>query len=138
MKQIRMLTTEVGAEGETLEAGSLQTLNDASAGHWLRRGKAELVKDAPAPNVPAPTEGELQTLVASAVADEQAASSVSSAPAAPAAPAGAASEEDAPSAKPSDGLTVPQIKEALAAKQIAIPDGMTLKADLAALLDAAE
>ena len=37
---------------------------------------------------------------------------------------------------PSHGLTVPQIKEALAAREIAIPDGMTLKADLAALLDA--
>ena len=40
--------------------------------------------------------------------------------------------------KASDGLTVAQIKEALAAKSIAIPDGTTLKADLAALLDAAQ
>lgn len=39
--------------------------------------------------------------------------------------------------KPSDGLTVPQIKDALTAKNIAIPDGVTLKADLAALLDGA-
>lgn len=39
--------------------------------------------------------------------------------------------------KPSDGLTVPEIKEALAAKGVEIPDGVTLKADLAALLDAA-
>lgn len=39
-------------------------------------------------------------------------------------------------AKPSDGLTVPQIKDALAEKGIAIPDGVTKKADLAALLDA--
>lgn len=38
--------------------------------------------------------------------------------------------------KPSDGLKVDEIKEALAAKGIDIPDGMTLKADLAALLDA--
>lgn len=40
-------------------------------------------------------------------------------------------------AKPSDGLKVDEIKEALAAKGIAIPEGVTLKADLAALLDAA-
>lgn len=39
--------------------------------------------------------------------------------------------------KPSDGLTVEKIKEALAAKGIEIPEGVTLKADLAALLDAA-
>lgn len=38
-------------------------------------------------------------------------------------------------AKPSHGLTIPQIKKALAAREIAIPDGITLKADLAALLD---
>lgn len=37
--------------------------------------------------------------------------------------------------KPSDGLTVPQLKEALASKGIAIPDGVTLKAELADLLD---
>ncbi len=43
----------------------------------------------------------------------------------------------APVKKASDGLTVPEIKDALAAKNIAIPDGVTLKADLAALLDAA-
>ncbi|MNR53757.1 hypothetical protein D3C85_1738230 [compost metagenome] len=40
-------------------------------------------------------------------------------------------------AKPSDGLKVEEIKAALAAKSIAIPDSVTLKADLAALLDAA-
>lgn len=67
-----MLTDEVGADGEALEAGSLQTLNDASADRWLRRGKAELIKDAPAPKVKTPTEDELQTLVESAVADQQA------------------------------------------------------------------
>ena len=37
--------------------------------------------------------------------------------------------------KPSDGLTVPQLKEALAAKGVAIPEGVTLKAELADLLD---
>ena len=37
--------------------------------------------------------------------------------------------------KPSDGLTVAEIKEALAAKNVTIPDEVTLKADLAALLD---
>lgn len=41
------------------------------------------------------------------------------------------------SKNPSDGLTVAEIKEALAAKNIAIPDGVTLKADLAKLLDEA-
>ncbi len=39
--------------------------------------------------------------------------------------------------KPSDGLKVDELKAALAAKNIEIPDGVTLKADLAALLDAA-
>jgi len=43
---------------------------------------------------------------------------------------------DAPTAKPSDGLKVEEIKAALAEKGVVIPDGMTLKADLAALLDA--
>lgn len=38
--------------------------------------------------------------------------------------------------KPSDGLKVEEIKAALEAKGIAIPEGVTLKADLAALLDA--
>lgn len=37
--------------------------------------------------------------------------------------------------KPSEGLTVAEIKEALAAKGVDIPEGTTLKADLAALLD---
>ncbi|SIR00007.1 hypothetical protein [Pseudacidovorax sp. RU35E] len=53
---------------------------------------------------------------------------VAPAPRAPAPPAGG-------NAKPSDGLTVAEIKEALAAREIAIPDGVTLKADLAAMLD---
>jgi hypothetical protein len=42
-----------------------------------------------------------------------------------------------PAGKPSDGLTVEKIKEALAAKKIPVPDGVTLKADLAKLLDEA-
>ncbi|WPG35138.1 hypothetical protein [Variovorax sp. EBFNA2] len=41
----------------------------------------------------------------------------------------------APEKKPSDGLTIPQLREALAALKIEIPEGTTLKADLAALLD---
>jgi hypothetical protein len=48
-------------------------------------------------------------------------------------------DEDAGSkstGKPSDGLKVEEIKDALAKKGVAIPDGVTLKADLAALLDA--
>lgn len=39
-------------------------------------------------------------------------------------------------AKPSDGLKVEEIKTALAEKGVEIPEGVTLKADLAALLDA--
>lgn len=38
--------------------------------------------------------------------------------------------------KPSDGLKVDELKEALAAKGVEIPEGVTLKLDLAALLDA--
>lgn len=41
------------------------------------------------------------------------------------------------SGKPSDGLKVDELKAALAAKGIDIPDGVTLKADLAKLLDEA-
>lgn len=37
---------------------------------------------------------------------------------------------------PSHGLSVEKLKEALAAKGVTIPEGVTLKADLAALLDA--
>lgn len=39
--------------------------------------------------------------------------------------------------KPSDGLKVEEIKAALAAKGVQVPEGVTLKADLAALLDGA-
>lgn len=90
-----MLTDEVGGEGEALKAGKTYQLEDASADHWLKRRKAELVS----------------------------------------AEAGA---DDLDDAKPSDGLTVAQIKEALAEKGVEIPEGVTLKADLAALLDEAE
>lgn len=41
------------------------------------------------------------------------------------------------SPKPSEGLKVAEIKAALVDKGIVIPEGVTLKADLAALLDAA-
>ena len=40
------------------------------------------------------------------------------------------------SVKPSEGLTVAQLKEALEGAGIEIPDGVTKKPDLAALLDA--
>lgn len=40
-------------------------------------------------------------------------------------------------AKPSDGLTVPELKDALAKKNVEIPEGAK-KAELQALLDAAE
>lgn len=94
MKAIRMLTDAVGGNGEALKAGKRYELEDASAAHWLKRGKAE--------------------------------------------PMGDGESEEGDDSKPSDGLTVAQIKEALEAKQIVIPEGVTLKADLAALLDAAE
>lgn len=89
-----MLTDEVGGNGEALKAGTRYELEDASALHWLKRGKAEVATD-----------------------DEGSDDTGGGAP------------------KLSDGLTVPQIKDALAARRVAIPDGMTLKADLAELLD---
>lgn len=89
-----MLTDEVGGEGEALKAGETYKLQDASADHWLKRRKAELV--------------------------------------------GAPKATDLGDSKPSDGLTVAQIKEALEAKGIQIPEDVTKKADLAALLDASE
>ncbi|WCM86656.1 hypothetical protein [Acidovorax sp. NCPPB 3576] len=51
----------------------------------------------------------------------------------PSAPAQAANG----GAKPSDGLKVADLKAALADRGIEIPEGVTLKADLAELLDAA-
>ncbi|MDN8612790.1 hypothetical protein [Variovorax ginsengisoli] len=45
-------------------------------------------------------------------------------------------KQEGAEAKPSDGLKVEEIKAELEAKGIAIPDGVTKKADLAALLDA--
>lgn len=46
-------------------------------------------------------------------------------------------DEDEPNDKPSKGLNVEQLKEALAAKGIEVPEGAK-KADLAKLLDEAE
>jgi len=98
MKTIRMLTDGVGGNGELLEKGRGYTLEDASADHWLKRGKAELAND----------EGD---------------------------------EDDAGigggTGKPSDGLKVEELKAALAEAGVEIPEGVTKKADLAALLDAA-
>lgn len=92
MKRITMLTDEVGGDGEALVAGQSYELADASANHWLKRGKAELTSE---------------------------------------------DKDDDGGDKPlSDGMTVAEIKEALAAREIEIPEGVTLKADLAALLDA--
>lgn len=47
------------------------------------------------------------------------------------------SETDDGGTKDSADMTVAQMKEALAAKGIAIPDGVTKKADIKALLDTA-
>ncbi len=53
-------------------------------------------------------------------------------------PAGSSNPgQEAPAGKPSDGLKVDELKAALAAKGVEIPDGVTLKADLAKLLDEA-
>lgn len=93
MKRITMLTDEVGGDGEALVAGQSYELADASADHWLKRGKARLAE----------VEG---------------------------------GDDDAGDKALSEGLTVAEIKEALAARDIEIPEGVTLKADLAALLDA--
>lgn len=46
------------------------------------------------------------------------------------------SDDEVPNKKPSDGLTVVQLREALGAKNVTVPETTTLKADLAALLDA--
>lgn len=96
MKRITMLTDGVGGNGEALVSGQSYDLEDASADHWLKRGKAVLA-------VEEGTGGGNEVVV-----------------------------------KPlSEGLTVAEIKEELAKRQIEIPEGVTLKADLAALLDAA-
>ncbi|SEN71216.1 hypothetical protein SAMN05216404_106161 [Nitrosospira multiformis] len=40
MKTIRLLKNVIGGDGEPLKEGSLHSLNDASANHWLKRGLA--------------------------------------------------------------------------------------------------
>ncbi len=40
MKTIRLLKDVIGGNGEPLKEGSLHSLNDASANHWLKRGLA--------------------------------------------------------------------------------------------------
>jgi hypothetical protein len=117
MKTVRMLTDAVGGEGEPLKAGETYELNDASADRWLRRGKAELVDAAAQTRRDAVRLGAGEGAGGNGDGD---------------------ADQDKGGAKPSEGLTVAEIKEALAAKKVDIPDGVTLKADLAALLDAAE
>lgn len=58
-------------------------------------------------------------------------------PALPAAATSGTEQVRSEGSKPSEGLKVDEIKAALAAKGITIPEGVALKADLAALLDAA-
>jgi hypothetical protein len=45
MKTIRLLKDVVGANEEPFKEGSFQTLNDASADHWLKRGLAVEVSE---------------------------------------------------------------------------------------------
>ena len=40
MKTIRLLKDVIGGDGEPLKEGSLHSLNEASANHWLKRGLA--------------------------------------------------------------------------------------------------
>lgn len=40
-KTVKMLSDEIGADGETLEKGKTYKLAPASADHWIKRGKAE-------------------------------------------------------------------------------------------------
>lgn len=109
MKTVRMLTDAVGGEGEPLKAGETYELNDASADRWLRRGKAEVIE------VVDEDDGKDGGAGTTAGDDDKCAESSG--------------------AKPSEGLTVAEIKEALAAAEVDIPEGVTLKADLAKLLD---
>jgi hypothetical protein len=60
MKTIRLLQDVIGGNGEPLKEGSLHSLNDASANHWLNRGlaveveepvaQAQIVSDNPQPS----------------------------------------------------------------------------------------
>lgn len=40
MKTIRLLKDVIGGDGEPLKEGSLHSINEASANHWLKRGLA--------------------------------------------------------------------------------------------------
>lgn len=108
-KQIYLkLTSAIGIAGELKRRDSIVLVDQALAANLMHRGKAAL-----------PTAAELEA--AGIKLD--------------AAPAG--NDDDSKTdAKPSEGLSTAQLKEALTAKGINIPEGAK-KADLAALLDAA-
>lgn len=45
--KVKMLSDEVNRAGDPLEKDSIQELTEDSAQYWIKRGKAELVKDEP-------------------------------------------------------------------------------------------
>lgn len=126
--------------GKAIAPGEAFQATDVDAGYFIRHGRAadaapgttnpELfvpVAAAPAANADAtaiaPTqEGDGQT---TATGNDDA--------------GGEEASKDEPTVgkKPSDGLTVPQLREALTAKGVTIPAGYVSKADLAAMLDEA-
>lgn len=106
--EVEILTTAITAQYGTLSQGTILRTSPAFAKHLVdEAGAAKYVKKDAKP----------------------------AADAGPGAGVGGAGAGGGAAAKPSDGLKVEELKAALEAKGIAIPDGVTKKADLAALLD---
>jgi hypothetical protein len=107
--EVEILTTAITAQYGTLSQGTILRTSSAFAKHLVdEAGAAQYVKKDAKPAADADGTGTGTGIDAGA---------------------GSAA------AKPSDGLKVEELKAALEAKGIAIPDGVTKKADLAALLD---
>lgn len=113
--EVEILTTAITAQYGTLSQGTILRTSSAFAKHLVdEAGAAKYVKKDAKPAADADGTG------TGTGAD---------------AGAGGAGAGGGATAKPSDGLKVEELKAALEAKGIAIPDGVTKKADLAALLD---
>jgi hypothetical protein len=114
-------------DGQQVEPGEFFYATETDAGFLIAGGAAELAKDEKtnADTLQIPPATSQQGTGGEASDAGQAEGTTGSTQAEP------------PADKPSDGLTVAQIKERLTKRGIEIPATVTLKADLAALLDGA-
>lgn len=104
------ITSAVGIDGEIIRPGALVEVSESEAKNLLHRGKAVVATEAdgaPAQDAGDGDQGD-----------------------------GGTGGTGGSTAKASDGLNVDQLKAALTARNVTIPDTCKKKADLAALLDA--